>query len=126
MLTDSQTFSAFLDSVFLQADSGGAVIFDPGSSNGSKIDGVRMKPNIRYGYRGICVHHLLLPLSGIPLLPMREMQRGQIFVRQNKIHTGNNVATVLSCIFALSLYQKLRVQKVGFSLFQHSSHFFIS
>jgi hypothetical protein len=52
----------------VQADSGGAVIFDPGSSNGSKIDGVRMKPNIRYGYRGICVHHLLLPLSGIQVL----------------------------------------------------------
>jgi hypothetical protein len=30
-----------------QADADGAVIFDPGSSNGSKTDGVRMKPNIR-------------------------------------------------------------------------------
>jgi hypothetical protein len=35
----------------IEADAGGAVIFDPGSSNGSKIYGVRMKPNIRYNLR---------------------------------------------------------------------------
>jgi hypothetical protein len=69
----------------VQADSGGAVIFDPGSSNGSKIDGVRMKPNIR------CEHHLLLPSRAFRGVALREIQLGQIFVRQNKIHT------VLSC-----------------------------